>query len=92
VTLTAVDSGALGPTLIPHSAEGVAGLILRLPEWFENDTLGRTRRPGPFGHYLAIPPEMQMRLETAHPDLFHPSDSERDDEVIYLHEWLAGPD
>lgn len=89
VELHPVLKGALGPTLIPYPQPGIAGLILRLPEWFENNILGRSRRPGPFGHYQAMPPTVgDMRFQVERADLFHPSDSQREDDVVYVHQWL----
>jgi CRISPR-associated protein Cas5t len=83
-------TGALGPTLIPYPQPGIAGLIVRLPEWFENGVVGRPRRPGPFGHYQAIPPTVgEMRFHVQRDDLFHPSDAEHEDDVIYFHNWLT---
>lgn len=89
VNLQPSSGGALGPTLIPYPQAGIAGVIVRLPEWFENIVLGRPRRPGPFGHYQAMPPTVgEMRFHVQRDDLFHPSDAEHEDDVIYLHRWL----
>ena len=89
VELNPVPEGALGPTLIPYPQPGVAGFIVRLPEWFDNTVLGRLRRPGPFGHYQAMPPNVgAMRFQVKRSDLFHPSDAPREEHVIYLHQWL----
>ena len=91
VDLHPVKNGAVGPTLIPYPQEGIPGLPVRLPEWFENTIVGQPRRPGPFGHYLAMPPTVKdLRFQIEREDLFHPSDSERDDDAIYLHRWLTG--
>jgi len=90
VELQPVESGALGPTLLPYPQAGVAGVIVRLPEWFRNDVLGQPRRPGPFGHYQAVPPTVgEMRFEVERGDLFHSSDAERENHVVYLHRWLT---
>src|SRR5207244_11740486 len=34
VSLVPVPKGALVPTLLPYPHAGIAGLIVRLPEWF----------------------------------------------------------
>jgi CRISPR-associated protein Cas5t len=90
VDLAPVRSGALGPTLIPYPQPGIAGVIVRLPEWFENNIAGRPRRAGPFGRYQAMLPNVgQMRFQVERNDLFHPSDAEHGNDVIYLHKWLS---
>jgi CRISPR-associated protein Cas5t len=90
VTLHVAPRGKLGPTLIPYPQRGLAGLIVRLPEWFENDRQGRPRRPGPFGFYQAISPTLGgRRFEIERGDLFHPSDAQEEGDVIYLHQWLT---
>jgi CRISPR-associated protein Cas5t len=90
VDLIPVTRGALGPTLIPYPQQGIAGLIVRLPEWFENGVVGEPRRPGPFGHYLAmVPTAGDLRFEVKRDELFHPSDAKNETDAIYLHRWLA---
>lgn len=90
VDLIPVSRGCLGPTLIPYPQQGVPGLIVRLPEWFDNTAVGRPRRPGPFGHYQAMLPTVgEIRFEVERDDLFHPSKSVGDKDVIYLHRWLV---
>lgn len=89
VDLVPVTRGALGPTLIPYPQQGIAGLIVRLPEWFENGVVGKPRRPGPFGHYLAmVPTAGDLRFEVEREELFHPSDAKNETDAIYLHRWL----
>lgn len=90
VDLVPVKRGALGPTLIPYPQQGIAGLIVRLPEWFENRVAGRPRRSGPFGHYLAmVPTAGDLRFEVERGDLFHPSDAKNEADAFYLHTWLS---
>jgi CRISPR-associated protein Cas5t len=90
VDLEPVTRGAIGPTLLPYPQPGLPGLIVRLPEWFENETAGVPRRPGPFGHYQAMLPTVgTLRFEIERDDLLHPSDADAENEVIYLHRWLA---
>jgi CRISPR-associated protein Cas5t len=89
VELVSVTKGALGPTLIPYPQLGVAGLIVRLPEWFDNDAVAKPRRPGPFGHYLAmVPTAGELRFEVERDEIFHPSDARNETDAIYLHRWL----
>jgi hypothetical protein len=90
VDLDSRPKGALGPTLIPYPQRGVAGLVVRLPEWFENSIAGESRRAGPFGHYQAMLPTVgRLRFGIERADLFHPSDAEKEEDVIYLHRWLT---
>ncbi len=91
VDLYPSPKGHLGPTLIPYPQPGVAGLPVRLPEWFENSMMGRPRRAGPFGYYQAMMPTAgDLRFEVERDDLFHPSDAKGKNDVIYLHRWLSG--
>lgn len=90
IDLYSVRRGSLGPTLVPYPQQGIAGTIVRLPEWFENGKQGQPRQPGPFGHYHAMLPTVgNLRFEVERSNLFHPSDAKHDNEVIYLHEWLV---
>jgi CRISPR-associated protein Cas5t len=89
ISLEPMPQGTLGPTLIPYPQFGIAGLIVRLPEWFENNAFGRPRRPGPFGHYQAMPPTVgDLRFQVKRDDLFHPSDAPHQEHAVYLHRWL----
>ncbi|MCL0092634.1 CRISPR-associated protein Cas5 [Dehalococcoidia bacterium] len=88
IELYPVSQGALGPTLIPMPQPGVPGLVVRLPEWIENSKMGHTREPGPFGIYQAMIPTIEHRFDIEREDLFHPSDVEQGDYVIYVHRWI----
>ena len=88
IELEPVPRGVLGPTLVPMPQPGVPGLIVRLPEWIDNSRPGYVRQPGPFGIYQAMIPTEEPRFEVKRDDLYHPSDSEVNDHVIYLHRWL----
>lgn len=88
IELYAMTKGALGPTLIPMPQPGVAGLIVRLPEWMDNTKMGYAREPGPFGIYQAMIPTSQVRFEVERDELYHPSDSTTHNFVIYLHKWI----
>jgi CRISPR-associated Cas5-like protein len=89
VDLHATPRGALGPTLIPPPNVGLPGWTVRLAESFVNTKYGRPRRPGPIGRYQAmLPTGGELRFEVERSDLFHPSDAERESDIIYLHRWL----
>lgn len=88
VDLEPMESGVLGPTLLPQPARDVPGHMVRLPEWYENDREGYTRQPGPLGLYQAMLPTTDLLFQVSRPDLYHPSDAERPNKVIYLHEWI----
>jgi CRISPR-associated protein Cas5t len=80
--------GTVGPTLMPLPCVGIAGLPIRLAEYFSNDRLGQPRTPGPIGLYSAMLSIPRLRFEVERKDLFHPSDAQSESDVIYLHEWL----
>jgi CRISPR-associated protein Cas5t len=88
IKLYPLEKGAIGPTLIPMPQIGVPGLVMRLPEWMENIRMGYTREPGPFGIYQAMIPTTDFRCVIERKNLFHPSDNEKEDYAIYLHEWM----
>ena len=87
IELSTVPEGNIGATLLPRPYP-IRGLILRLPEWMENDRLGYVRKKGPFGFYTAGAPNDFSRAHVKGPNLFHPSDSESLDDVVYIHQWL----
>jgi len=87
IELTPVSEGAIGPTLLPYPQGGVAGLIVSLPDWFENEVRGRTRLVGPIRKFEAILPFTRIRYHIRRADLFHPSDAPRDEDVVYVHVW-----
>lgn len=86
--LQSVESGNIGPTMVPAIKGKIPSLIVRCPEWFDNNTEGRTRIVGPVGYYQAIQPSSQIRFRASMSDLYHPSDFENLEDVIYLHKWL----
>lgn len=88
IELYPLAKGAIGPTLIPMPQLGVPGLVVRLPEWIDNSKMGYVREPGPFGIYQAMIPTTELRFEVERINLYHPSDSAKDNFVIYLHEWI----
>jgi len=88
VELTETPSGKLGPTLIPEVKMNIPSLLVRCPEWFENDVEGRTRIAGPFGFYQGMLPTTRERFLVSMSNLFHPSNMTEPNDVIHLHEWL----
>lgn len=87
VDLVPVAEGDVGPTLLPRPFPP-SGLILRLPEWMENDRLGYVRKTGPFGFYMSGIPTETKRIHVKGPRLYHSSDSKSPKDAIYLHEWM----
>lgn len=87
VGLDPVEEGDVGPTLLPRPYPP-RGLILRLPEWMENDRLGYVRKTGPFGFYMSGTPTETKRIRVKGPGLHHPSDAKSPTDVVYIHEWL----
>ncbi len=97
VELTKVESktGSIGNTLIPmkHLVNIPPGKIVSHCEYFYNNNKGYCRTVGAFGsRYIAIIPTTQTRykIRMDNDTLFHPSNYENDNDVIYLHEWKEG--
>jgi CRISPR-associated protein Cas5t len=86
IELEPVESGFIGPTLLPR-AFPLRGLIMRLPEWMENDRMGLVRKTGPFGFYMVGVPTKQTRILVSGPNLYHASDSVSPNDVVYVHNW-----
>lgn len=84
-------TGWVGPTLIRDDS-GATGLPLTLVEWFREPREGRLRQAGAMGRFVALPPAPPLRFEIEVPDLYHPSDAETEDAVVYLHQWSALPE
>lgn len=89
VELTAVPAVRIGPTLIPEIKNNIPSLLVRCPEWFENNIEGRTRTTGPFGFYQGLLPTAKDRFLVTMKNLYHPSDFADPQDGIYLHDWLA---
>lgn len=88
VQLTEMQSGKIGPTLIPEIKMNIPSLLVRCPEWFENNIEGRTRLAGTFGFYQGLLPTTKERFAVTMKNLYHPSNLADSDNVIYLHQWL----
>jgi CRISPR-associated protein Cas5t len=87
IELTSVEEGDVGPTLLPRPFP-IKGLILRLPEWMENDRRGYVRRAGPFGFYMSGMPTDTVRSRVKGPCLYRSSDAESANDAIYVHKWV----
>jgi CRISPR-associated protein Cas5, N-terminal domain len=88
VQLTETASGKIGPTLIPEVKMNIPSLLVRCPEWFENNVEGRTRLAGPFGFYQGLLPTTRERFSVTMANLYNPSNLPDADNAIYLHQWL----
>jgi CRISPR-associated protein Cas5t len=88
VELIETSSGKIGPTLIPEIKMNIPSLLVRCPEWFENEVEGRTRIAGPFGFYQGLMPTTRDRFLVSMSNLYHPSNMKEPCDAIYLHKWL----
>lgn len=77
------ETGCVRGTLIPFPTEGSAGLILLLPDWFDNSTTGYTRSIGKLGKYQAV----KYETPTAKLKLRNLFAVEGQDSCIYLHDF-----
>lgn len=75
-----VEEGTVRGTLIPFPEPNAAGLILLLPDYFDNSDFGYAREIGKLGKYQAVKYDTPARIRRA--DLVRLRTS---DEVIYLH-------
>jgi CRISPR-associated Cas5-like protein len=96
VELTPVTSGNVGSTMISNrvvkadNKNNIPSFIIRCAEWFNNDVTGKVRKVGAVGYYQALPPSDNnddLRVNVTMNNLYHPSNLENQDDVIYLHEW-----
>jgi CRISPR-associated Cas5-like protein len=90
VTLEPRARGHIGATLL-RADHGVHGLPLTLVEWFHAPRMGCLRQAGAMGRFVALPPSGNTRFEVETASLYHPSDADNDQAVVYLHEWSAMP-
>lgn len=86
VEAEAVAEGTVQGTLIPFPEPNAGGVILRLPEYFDNSDTGFTRRIGKLGMYQVIRHDAPARIRRA--GLVRVEGME-DGQAIYLHT-LAG--
>jgi hypothetical protein len=88
VDLIPVKSGNIGSTMISNRIikTSIPSDIVRATEWFTNDQTGITRKVGAIGFYQAIEPD-DARINVTIDNLYHPSNLENQEDVIYLHEW-----
>ncbi|MDG6921894.1 MAG: CRISPR-associated protein Cas5 [Nitrososphaerota archaeon] len=88
VVLEPVNEGDIGPSMLPQTFRA-RGLVLRLPEWIENEKLGYTRRTGPFVSFICDVPTNRAKVRAKGPNLFHSSDMEFPSDAVYIHSWSA---
>lgn len=77
------EEGSVRGTLVPFPTNGATGLILLLPDWFDNTVYGYTRSIGRLGRYQAVKydsPTAKIKVK----NLFA---VEGQDSCIYLHDF-----
>ncbi len=84
IEASSVPEGIIRGTLIPFPEPMAAGLILLLPDYFDNSNYGYARETGKLGKYQAIKYDTQAKIKRN--DLFK---LEGKDETIYLHSLKA---
>lgn len=77
-----VPAGVVRGTLIPYPQPEAGGLILRLPDFFENADTGYTRRIGKLGMYQVSKHDAPTRIRR---EGLVRVEGSPDDNVIYLH-------
>jgi CRISPR-associated protein Cas5t len=87
VILEQRDSGLLGPTLLPYHDLELPSLLVRCSEWMENNQYGYTRVSGPINIFHALSPTERKRYLVKYDNLYHPSNFDNNENVIYLHQW-----
>jgi len=80
VEADSVSEGIIRGTLIQFPEPNAAGLILLLPDYFDNSDYGYTRETGKLGKYQAIKYDTQAKIKRS--NLFRLKNS---GETIYLH-------
>lgn len=75
-----VQEGTVRGTLIPFPEPNAAGLILLLPDYFDNSDFGYAREIGKIGKYQAVKYDTPAKIRRE--NLFK---LQKSDEVIYLH-------
>lgn len=75
-----VKEGKIRGTLVPFPEPNAAGLILLLPDYFNNSDFGYTREIGKLGKYQAVKYEAPANIKRE--NLYK---IQKTDEVIYLH-------
>lgn len=87
VLLEPRTEGFLGTTMLPYSDLDLPSLIIRCPEWFENNRLGITRIAGPISLFQAMSPTTKKKYWVKSNNLYHSSNLENDKDIIYFHDW-----
>lgn len=86
VEATPVEEGIVRGTLVPFPEPNAGGLILRLPDYFDNSDLGYTRSIEKLGIYQAIKHDAPARI--CRSGLFSVTGLPND-EAIYLHSLMS---
>lgn len=81
------SEGVVSGTLLPYRQPEVTGKLARLADRFDNRRMGYVRRATGRTLYHVVPIGASFRIHRK--SLFHPSDSENPDDVVYLHAWSA---
>ena len=79
---TEVKSGKIKPTLIPFPNETIGGRLIRLCDYYNNDTLGFTREASNMRLYQIVP-NASEGVEISNKSLFMLNDETRG--VVYMH-------
>lgn len=77
------SEGCVRGTLVPFPTNGATGLILLLPDWFDNTKAGFTRSIGKLGKYQAV----KYEAPTGKIKLRNLFSVENQDSCIYLHDF-----
>ncbi len=87
VILESRNEGFLGATMLSYSSLDIPSLIIRCPEWFENNKFGITRIAGPISIFQAMSPTSKKKYWVKSNNLYHSSNLDNNKDVIYLHDW-----
>lgn len=87
IELVPVDSGQLGPTLVPFPNPQVGGLISPpLADYFRNDSAGFVRTAGRYSRYQFVAEGTNVRSALGF-DLYRPDDSDSEQHAVVLHQF-----
>jgi len=74
------ESGIVSGTLLPFPTNGASGIILLLPDWFDNADTGYTRSIGKLRKYISV--KSDVRAKVSLNNLYA---VEKREELIYMH-------
>jgi len=89
VDLIPMESGNIGSTMISNRflKDYISPELVRYPEWFDNDVDGMIRKVGSMDFFQIISPDTQDRTHIEMEHLYHPSNLQNPEDVIYLDQW-----